>query len=89
MMYFEYFLNFLSKILHTQNNTMQIIHAIPTLRIVCGFLDMGVGCYLIFNKNQLMFVVRKSVTAQIKKKNNFVLFVTIKSHLVKPLFVPS
>ena len=34
----------------------------------CGFLDMGDGYYLIFNKNQLMFVVRKSVTAQIKKK---------------------
>ena len=50
------------------NNTMEIIHAIRTLRIVCGFLDMGDGCYLIFNKNQLMFVVRKSVTAQIKKK---------------------
>ena len=51
-----------------KNNTMEIIHAILTLRIVCGFLDMGDGCYLIFNKNQLMFVVRKSVTAQIKKK---------------------
>ena len=50
------------------NNTMEIIHAIRTLRIVCGFLDMGDGCYLIFNKNQLMFVVRKSVTAQIKKQ---------------------
>ena len=51
-----------------KNNTMEIIHAIRTLRIVCGFLDMGDGCYLIFNKNQLMFVVRKSDTAQIKKK---------------------
>ena len=68
---------------------MEIIHAIRTLRIVCGFLDMRDVCYLIFDKNQLMFVVRKSVTAQIKKKSNFVLFVTIKSHLMKPLSVPS
>ena len=51
-----------------QNNTMQTIHAIRTLRTVCGFLDMGDGCCLIFNKNQLMFIVRKSITAQIKKK---------------------
>ena len=62
-----------------KNNTMEIIHAIRTLRIVCGFLDMEDWCYLIFNKNQLMFV----------EKSNFVLFVTIKSHLVKPLSVPS
>ena len=55
---------------------MQTIHAIQTLRTVCGVLDMGDGCCLIFNKNQLMFIVRKSITAQIKKKNNFVLFVT-------------
>ena len=47
---------------------MQTIHAIQTLRTVCGFLDMGDGCCLIFNKNQLMFIVRKSITAQIKKK---------------------
>ena len=59
-----------------ENNTMQTIHAIQTLRTVCGFLDMGDGCCLIFNKNQLMFIVRKSITAQIKKKNHFVLFVT-------------
>ena len=52
-----------------ENNTMQTIHAIQTLRTVCGFLDMGDGCCLIFNKNQLMFIVRKSITAQIKKKN--------------------
>ena len=51
-----------------ENNTMQTIHAIQTLRTVCGFLDMGDGCCLIFNKNQLMFIVRKSITAQIKKK---------------------
>ena len=51
-----------------ENNTMQTIHAIQTLRPVCGFLDMGDGCCLIFNKNQLMFIVRKSITAQIKKK---------------------
>ena len=71
MVYFEYLLNFLSKITHTlaiQNNTMEIIHAIRTLRTVCGFLDMEDECYLIFNKNQLVFVVRKSITAQIKKK---------------------
>ena len=67
---------------------MQIIYAIRTLRIVCGFLDMGDGRYLIFNKNQLMFIVRKSITAQIKKNNNFVLFVTIKSHLVKTVNGP-
>ena len=61
-MYFEYFLNFLSKITHTQNNTMQIIHAIRTLKIVCDFLDMGVGViwYLIkinlclLSENQLL-----------------------------------
>ena len=47
---------------------MEIIHAIRTLRIVYDFFDMGDGCYLIYNKNQLMFVVRKSITAQIKKK---------------------
>ena len=51
-----------------ENNTMQTIHAIQTLRTVCGFLDMGDGCCLIFNKNQLMFIVRKSITAQIKRK---------------------
>ena len=51
-----------------ENNTMQTIHAIQTLRTVCGFLDMGDGCCLIFNKNQLMFIVIKSITAQIKKK---------------------
>ena len=51
-----------------ENNTMQTLHAIQTLRTVCGFLDMGDGCCLIFDKNQLMFIVRKSITAQIKKK---------------------
>ena len=51
-----------------ENNTMQTIHAIQTLRTVCDFLDMGDGCCLIFNKNQLMFIVRKSITAQIKRK---------------------
>ena len=51
-----------------ENNTMQTIHAIQPLRTVCGFLDMGDGCCLIFNKNQLMFIVIKSITAQIKKK---------------------
>ena len=34
-----------------ENNTMQTIHAIQTLRTACGFLDMGDGCCLIFNKN--------------------------------------
>ena len=52
-----------------ENNTMQTIHAIQTLRTVCGFLDMGDGCCLIFNKNQLMFIVTKSITAQIKKES--------------------
>ena len=51
-----------------ENNTMQTIHAIQTLRTVCGFPDIWDGCCLIFNKNQLMFIVRKSITAQIKKK---------------------
>ena len=51
-----------------KNNTMQTIHAIQPLRTVCGFLDMGDGCCLIFNKNQLVFIVIKSITAQIKKK---------------------
>ena len=89
MIYFEYFFNFLNKIPQTlviQNNTIEIIHVIWTLRIVCGFLDKGDECYFIFNKNQVMFAVRKSITAQILKN---VLFVTIKSHLVKPLFAPS
>ena len=52
-MYFEYFLNLLSKTeynpAHTlviQNNTMQIIHANRTLRVVCGFLDMRWGVWV-------------------------------------------
>ena len=57
-----------------ENNTMQTIHAIQTLRTVCGFLDMGDGCCLIFNKNQLRFIVKKSITAQIKIKKSFCSF---------------
>ena len=72
-----------------QNNMMQIIHVIRTLKIVCDFLDMEDGCYLIFNKYQHMFAVRISIYAQIKMISYCFFFVTIKSELVKPLFLPS
>ena len=71
------------------NNRMHIIHAIRTLRIVCGFLDMGDGCYSIFNKKSTYVCCQKINKCSDKEKNHFVLFVTNKSHLVKPLSVPS